>query len=113
LKSWKIREFIPKTDHQNQGYLTLLQLASSMMVTRISDLLLELKKPDLIINIPADSAKTFEFHKASKIIQLGRESVRQRIGEYPKKKTFLPRIHFNPHFKHFSHFSGMGFAKSA
>lgn len=56
-----------------------------MMLTRISDLLLELKKPDLIIHIPADSAKTFEFHKASKIIQQGRESARQQIREYKKK----------------------------
>jgi len=70
----KIREFIPKTDKQNQGYLTLLQLTSSMMLTRISNLLLELRKPDIIIDIPADSAKTFDFHKAQKLIETGREA---------------------------------------
>ncbi|HDR52493.1 MAG TPA: patatin, partial [Mariniphaga anaerophila] len=60
----KIQELIPKSDKQNQGYLTLLQLTSSMMLTRISNLLLELSKPDIIINIPTNSAKTFEFYKA-------------------------------------------------
>ncbi len=78
----KIQELIPKSDKQNQGYLTLLQLTSSMMLTRISNLLLELYKPDITINIPSDSAKTFEFHKASKLIEMGREAAQQSIREF-------------------------------
>ena len=75
----KIQELIPKTDNQNQGYLTLLQFTSSMMLTRISNLLLELYKPEITINIPADSAKTFEFYKASRLIEMGREAALQSI----------------------------------
>jgi len=78
----KIQELIPKSDKQNQGYLTLLQLTSSMMLTRISNLLLELSKPDIIINIPTNSAKTFEFYKASRLIDIGREVAIQRIREF-------------------------------
>jgi len=81
----KIREFIPKSDKQNQGYLTLLQLTSSMMLTRISDLMLELAKPDIIINIPADSARTFDFHRAAHIIELGRKTAAQALNEFNKK----------------------------
>ncbi|SHI32551.1 NTE family protein [Tangfeifania diversioriginum] len=78
----KIQELIPKSDNQNQGYLTLLQLTSSMMLTRISNLVLELNKPDIVINIPANSAKTFEFHKASKLIKTGREVANRQIREF-------------------------------
>jgi NTE family protein len=81
----KIMELIPKSDKQNQGYLTLLHLTSSMMLNRISNLLLELRKPDIIINIPADSAKTFEFHKASKIIDMGRKIAQQSIQGYRER----------------------------
>ena len=82
----KIRELIPKSDKQNQGYLNLLQLTSSMMLTRISNLLLELSKPEIIINIPSDSAKTFEFHKAPKLIELGREAAVKSIREFNNRK---------------------------
>ena len=78
----KIQELIPKSDNQNQGYLTLLQLTSSMMLTRISNLLMEINKPDIVINIPANSAKTFEFHKASKLIKTGREVTNHQIREF-------------------------------
>lgn len=78
----KIQELIPKSDKQNQGYLTLLQLTSSMMLTRISNLLLELSHPDIVINIPSDSAKTFEFHKGPKLIKMGREAALKSIGKF-------------------------------
>jgi NTE family protein len=78
----KIQELIPKSDKQNQGYLTLMQLTSSMMISRISNLLLELSNPDIVINIPASSAKTFVFHKASKLIKIGREVVNQEISNF-------------------------------
>lgn len=81
----KIRDLIPKSDKQNQSYLTLLQLTSSMMLNRISNLLLQLSKPDIIINIPADSAKTFEFHKASKLIEMGRRSASEEIKKFKNK----------------------------
>lgn len=83
----KMQELIPKSDKQNQGYLTLLQLTSSMMLNRISNLLLELHKPDIIINIPADSAKTFDFHKAPKLIEIGREAALRGIRGFIEKKT--------------------------
>jgi NTE family protein len=57
-----------------------------MMLTRIANLLLELSQPDIIINIPAESAKTFEFHKAQKLINLGREAAREAISGYQKNQ---------------------------
>ncbi|MBN2634867.1 MAG: patatin-like phospholipase family protein [Prolixibacteraceae bacterium] len=81
----KIQELIPKSDNQNQGYLTLLQLTSSMMLTRISNLLLEINPPDIVINIPSNSAKTFEFYKAQKLIELGRRSTSEEIKKFKNK----------------------------
>ncbi len=82
----KIHELIPKADAQNQGYLHLLQLTSSLMLTRISNLLMELKQPDIVIDIPADSAKTFEFHKASQLIAVGENAAIRSIEAYRQKE---------------------------
>jgi NTE family protein len=84
----KIQELIPKSDKQNQGYLTLMQLTSSMMLNRISNLLLELSKPDIVVNIPTNSAKTFEFYKASKLIKIGREVAIQGIREFQLQQKY-------------------------
>jgi len=43
-------------------------------------------KSDIIINIPDDSAKTFEFHKAPKLIEKGREAAQQSIRGFSKRK---------------------------
>jgi len=57
-----------------------------MMLTRISNLLLELNKPDIVIGIPTNSAKTFEFHKASKLIKKGREVANYQIRDFLLQK---------------------------
>jgi NTE family protein len=82
----KIHELIPKADTQNQGYLHLLQLTSSLMLTRISNLLMELKQPDIVIDIPADSAKTFDFHKASQLIAVGEKAAIRSMNAYRQKE---------------------------
>ncbi|SHF05030.1 NTE family protein [Mariniphaga anaerophila] len=82
----KIRELLPKSDNKIQGHLNLLQLTSSMMLTRISNLQLELNKPDILISIPADAAKTFEFYKANQLIKEGTEKAQEAINAYKNRQ---------------------------
>lgn len=83
----KIMELIPHGENQGQSYFSLLQLTTSTMLERISQLTLQINKPDILITIPANSAKTFDFHKASWLIEKGREAAKQHIGEYFQNRS--------------------------
>jgi NTE family protein len=85
----KIKEIIPKSDKQSQGYISLLQLTTSVMISRISYLTLEVNKPDILISIPADTAKTFEFHKATKLIETGRKAAIESIERFNRDQAYI------------------------
>lgn len=72
---------------QSLGYYTLLTASSSAMVRRIAQLTIAQHRPDIVIDIPADSAGTFEFFKASELIQLGRELADKAVAEFEQSKT--------------------------
>jgi NTE family protein len=78
----RIIEFIPGGNKQSQGYYTLVHFTTSVMLERISELSLMVNKPDILINIPASSAKTFDFHKAEQLIELGRMEAQKSINQY-------------------------------
>jgi NTE family protein len=64
------------------GYFKLLDFTSQAMVNKLAEQSIELYKPDIIINIPRDVGNTFEFHKAEKFIQKGRDAAKIGIAEY-------------------------------
>ena len=78
----KIIEFIPVGNKQSQGYYTLVHFTISVMLERISELSLKVNKPDILINIPVSSAKTFDFNKAKQLIELGRKEARESVSQY-------------------------------
>ncbi len=82
----KLTDFIPIGDKQNKGYYTLLNLTTSAMLDRISSLSLELNKPEILINIPINAAKSFDFHKSKEIIDIGKYAAKESIMAYKGKK---------------------------
>ena len=66
-------------DKQSMGYYSLLSRASSAMIHRIAELNIEKHKPDLVINIPYDSANTFDFYRAKELIELGKNATKEAI----------------------------------
>lgn len=64
------------------NYYTLLSQASSIMIQRISALMVRIYKPDILVSIPGDTYGTLEFHKAQQIMEMGRRSMREAIEEY-------------------------------
>ncbi|MEZ5104490.1 MAG: patatin-like phospholipase family protein [Draconibacterium sp.] len=81
----KIKDFIPSGNKNSQGYASLIQFITSVMLEQISKLSLELNRPDILINIPFDSARTFEFYKAKELIEAGRKAARISINLYHDK----------------------------
>jgi len=82
----KFSKLIVTGDRHSLGYISLLKSSSSAMVKRIAQLNIELFKPDILINIPHDSAATFDFHKADKLINIGAEAANKVIEQYLKNK---------------------------
>lgn len=64
---------ISTRNKKSMGYITLLTTLSTVMLSRIAKLSIELHKPDIVIDIPGDSASTFEFFKAEELIELGKK----------------------------------------
>jgi len=71
-------------DIHSMGYYSLLSRASSAMIHRIAEMSIEKRKPDLVINIPHDSANTFDFYRAKELIQLGESAAKEAINYYYK-----------------------------
>ncbi|PRY88347.1 patatin-like phospholipase family protein [Marinilabilia salmonicolor] len=69
-------------DKHSAGYYSLLSGTTSAMIHRIAKLSIEKHKPDMIINIPYDSANTFDFFKAKELIQLGESAAKVAIMNY-------------------------------
>jgi NTE family protein len=71
-------------DKHSAGYYSLLSSTTSAMIHRIAKMSIEKHKPDLVINIPHDSANTFDFYRAKELIQLGESAAKEAINHYYK-----------------------------
>jgi len=68
-------------DKDSVGYYSLLSMTTSSMICRIAEMSIEQFKPDILINIPHDSAKTFEFYKANELIEMGKKAAKKALTE--------------------------------
>jgi NTE family protein len=71
-------------DKHSAGYYSLLSSTPSAMIHRIAKMSIETHKPALVINIPHDSANTFDFYRAKELIQLGESAAKEAINHYYK-----------------------------
>ena len=71
-------------DKSSKGYYSLLSSTTSAMIHKIAKMSIEKHKPDMIINIPYDSANTFDFYRAKELIQLGESAAKEAINYYYK-----------------------------
>lgn len=76
----RLSKLASSADRQSMGYYSLLSASSSAMVRRMAQLTIAHHQPDIVIHIPADSAGTFEFFKATELIELGKELTFEAIG---------------------------------
>lgn len=68
------------------NFLSILNKVSTMMLQANAFLSVELHKPDLLINIPRNTAGTFDFHKSEEIIKIGQLAAQQSIQEFIDKQ---------------------------
>ncbi len=78
----KFIKLIYSGDKKNSGYFSLLSETTATMVHRLAKLSIEKYQPDIVVNIPTDSASTFDFFKAGELIQLGEEAANLALNNY-------------------------------
>lgn len=61
------------------NYYKLLTASSEIMQQRIAQLMCRLYKPDVLIEIPADSFGLFEFYRAAEIVDAGRRAAQAAL----------------------------------
>lgn len=64
------------------NHYALLSRASSLMIRQNSLLMIELTRPDLLVDIQMRRYGSFDFHKSEKIIAMGRKKAAQAIDTY-------------------------------
>jgi len=82
LKS--ISKLISSGDRRSLGYFSLLNVSVLAMIHKIAKQNIEISQPDILINIPYESSRTFDFHNAEKLIELGENIASKEISKYLK-----------------------------
>jgi NTE family protein len=74
-----------KNNKEKYGYIALLNLSYDMMQNKITNLMIEKYKPDILVNISRHICSTFDFFKAEEIIQLGKDAFNTALADYDSK----------------------------
>jgi NTE family protein len=77
-------KLFPREKHSKEkyGYVALLNRSYDMMQNKITNMMIEKHKPEILVNISKNVCSTFDFFKAEEIIQLGRDSFNKALKEY-------------------------------
>ncbi|MGL4806072.1 MAG: patatin-like phospholipase family protein, partial [Bacteroidales bacterium] len=68
----------------DMGYISMLNITTTMMSQRIAAMSIEIEKPDVIINIPCSEIGTFDFFKSKELIELGKETTKKVLTDLNK-----------------------------
>ncbi|MCO4291675.1 patatin-like phospholipase family protein [Solitalea sp. MAHUQ-68] len=87
--SW-LSSFFTMDMHSNEsnekiGMFGLLNRSFELIQDRLSQLMLETHKPDLLINVSRNSCGSFEFYRAAELIEVGKLSFNLAYSDYLKK----------------------------
>ncbi|MGL5683449.1 MAG: patatin-like phospholipase family protein [Marinifilaceae bacterium] len=77
--------FTGKEHNDSCNYSTVLLQASDIMLRRITELNLQLYKPDILIDIPREY-NILEFYKSEEIIEQGRRAAQLALDKYAGRK---------------------------
>jgi NTE family protein len=71
-----------KSGKDKIGHLAMLNRSYDMMQNKITSMMVEKYKPDILVNISREVCSTFDFFRAEEIIQLGKLAFNKALAEY-------------------------------
>ena len=67
------------------NYFEIINDSFDLMQDKLTDVILENETPDILVNIPRESAATFEFYRSLELIEYGRMAMRNALEEFGSK----------------------------
>ena len=64
------------------NYFEIINDSFDLMQDKLTDVILKNETPDILVNIPRESAATFEFYRSLELIEYGRLAMRKALSEY-------------------------------
>ena len=64
------------------GFFDLMNRSYDLTLDRLTDLMIDIHKPDLVVNISRDACGVFEFYRANEIIEEGRNAFRRAYERF-------------------------------
>ena len=61
------------------GFFDLLTSSFDLTQDKLTEMILEKHKPDILINVSRNVCSTFDFHRGAEIIEVGKEAFKNRI----------------------------------
>lgn len=83
-----IRASLPKFENNTDaadklGLFDLLNKSYDMTQDRLTELMIDMHKPDLVVNISRNACGVFEFYRANEIIEAGRKAFHEAYKQKP------------------------------
>ena len=67
---------------KGMGFIDLMNYSFEILQDKFSELVLEKHKVDIIIEISRNQAKTLEFHRASELIEVGKQKTLNALAQF-------------------------------
>lgn len=80
----KLDELFPANKKESIGYFNLIGESSSLMLSQITKLTLQLNPPDILIEVSRNACGTFDFYKATELIEAGKEATKECLERMTK-----------------------------
>ena len=90
-----IRSSLPKFDSkdanaaENLGLFDILNKSYDLTQDRLTELMIQVHPPDMVVNISRDACGVFEFYRANEIIEEGRQAFHRTYGIYQSNRASM------------------------
>jgi NTE family protein len=90
-----IKTTLPRFDKKNEdaaenlGLFDILNKSYDLTQDRLTEIMIELHKPDIVVNISRDACGVFEFFRANEIIEEGRKAFHRAYDHYLKNDAIV------------------------
>lgn len=80
----RLDKLFPANKKGSTGYLNVISESSTLMIAQITMLTLELNPPDILIEVSRNACGTFDFYKATELIEAGKAATKERLERMTK-----------------------------
>ena len=75
----KWNSFFPENKSKRMSYFDIVANSIDLMQDKISDYILDIHKPDVLVKISRDTCGTFEFHRSAELVEHGKKQFKKSL----------------------------------